>query len=403
MKYLKNHSRLALGYFLIAALLGLILRSFYVLEIPITFKFVVHAHSHIALLGWVYIALTTIIYKLYLEKLQLQKKYNYIFWFTQLTLVGMLCSFPFQGYALFSIVFSTLFLIASYWFFIFFKKHISSENKEQNSYYCINTALWYVVISSIGPWALGGIMTTLGATSIWYRLAIYFYLHFQYNGWMILALIGILLYILEEQNIQVSKAVFKRFFYSINIGIITTFFLSTLFTKPPIILYILGGIGGVFQLYSLFLIINYLKQNSEKISALVSSFQLSLLKTVGFFLLLKMILQLLTALPYFANLAVTILDFTIGYLHWTFLGVVTICLFLFLDYFRMIKIPKKAYYIYLSGFLLTEALIFYKGFIIWQSLPLLHTYFKLLALASLLIVIAILYIFATSFFIKKEK
>ena len=33
MKYLKNHSRLALGYFLIAALLGLILRSFYVLEI----------------------------------------------------------------------------------------------------------------------------------------------------------------------------------------------------------------------------------------------------------------------------------------------------------------------------------------------------------------------------------
>ena len=69
----------------------------------------------------------------------------------------------------------------------------------------------------------------------------------------------------------------------------------------------------------------------------------------------------------------------------------------------MIKIPKKAYYIYLSGFLLTEALIFHKGFIIWQSLPLLHTYFKLLALASLLIVIAILYIFATSFFIKKEK
>ena len=402
MKYLKNHSRLALGYFLIAALLGLILRFFYVLEIPITFKFVVHAHSHIALLGWVYIALTTLIYKLYLEKLQVQKKYNYIFWFTQLTLVGMLCSFPFQGYALFSIVFSTLFLIASYWFFIFFKKYISLENKNRNSYSCSNAALWYLVISSIGPWALGGIMTTLGATSIWYRLAIYFYLHFQYNGWMILALIGLLLYILEEQNIQVPKAVFKRFFYSINIGIIATFFLSTLFTKPPIILYILGGIGAIFQLYSLFLIVNYLKQNSKKISALFSSFQLLLLKTVGFLLVLKMTLQLLTALPYFANLAVTILDFTIGYLHWTFLGVVTITLFLFLDYFRMIKIPKKAYYIYLSGFLLTEALIFYKGFIIWQSLPLPHTYFKLLALASLLIVIAILYIFATSFFIKKE-
>jgi len=55
-----------------------------------------------------------------------------------------------------------------------------------------------------------------------------------------------------------------------------------------------------------------------------------------------MLLQLLTAFPYFANLAATFLDFTVGYLHWTFLGVVTIALFFLLDYFKLMRISCKA-------------------------------------------------------------
>lgn len=34
MNYLKNHMKLALSYFLIAAVLGLVLRSFHSIEIP---------------------------------------------------------------------------------------------------------------------------------------------------------------------------------------------------------------------------------------------------------------------------------------------------------------------------------------------------------------------------------
>lgn len=396
MNHLKTHSKVALGYFLIAALLGLILRSFYVFEIPITFKFFVHTHSHIALLGWVYIALTTVIYKIYLEKLQLQKKYTYLFGFTQLTLIGMLGTFPFQGYALFSIVFSTLFLIATYWFFWFFKKHTATEIKTKNSYKCISVALWFMVLSSIGPWMLGGIMSTLGATSVWYRMAIYFYLHFQYNGWMMMALLGILVYILETQQLIIPKTVFRRIFYSINLGIVATFSLSTLFTEPPFFLYLIGGIGAMLQLYGLTQLLKFLINHRKNTQAIFNKFQLLVLKTIGVLALLKMILQLLTVLPYFANLAVTILDFTIGYLHWTFLGVVTISLFLFLDYLKLFKLSTKGYYLYLLGFMLTEGLIFYKGFIIWQNLPLIDGYFKLLLLGSLSIVVSLLYLFFTA-------
>ena len=70
---LKTHTKLALGYFVLAALLGCVLRFFKVLEIPITYKFIVHTHSHIALLGWVYLALTTLLYKLYLSNAKVHK------------------------------------------------------------------------------------------------------------------------------------------------------------------------------------------------------------------------------------------------------------------------------------------------------------------------------------------
>lgn len=397
MHQLKIHSRIALSYFLTAAALGLVLRSFLILKIPITYKFIVHTHSHIALLGWVYIALTTLIYKLYLEKQELDKKYRHIFWFTQFTLLGMLFSFPFQGYALFSIIFSTLFLIASYWFFWFFRKNVRVEDKKNNSYRCINTALWFMVLSSIGPWALGAIMNTLGATSIWYRLAIYFYLHFQYNGWMILSLTGVLLYILEQRNIYFHKEKFSAFFQLLCTGIIASFLLSALFTKPHISVNFIGGIGAILQLVAFLALFRFLIKKKKELINSFSKFQFTLLKTIVFLLFLKMGLQILTATPYFANLAVTIMDFTIGYLHWTFLGVITISLFLFFDYFGLLKVSKNAYLLYILGFITTEAFIFYKGFVIWQNKPLFENYFIILALSSLLIILALLVILLTSF------
>ncbi|WP_425235714.1 hypothetical protein [Ulvibacterium sp.] len=95
-----------------------------------------------------------------------------------------------------------------------------------------------------------------------------------------------------------------------------------------------------------------------------------------------MLLQLLTAFPYFAA---TILDFTIGYLHWTFLGVVTLSLFLFLDYLKLLQIYLKTHFLYLFGFFLTEILIFYKGIAAWQSFAVFENYYEILWAGSLLI------------------
>ena len=209
---LRRHTNISLLYFFIVGLLGLFLRFFFVTPLSANFRYVVHAHSHIALLGWVYIALTTIIYRVYFTGENKGKRYLQIFIFTQITLIGMLVTFPIQGYALFSIIFSTLFLFASYFFAWFVFRNIPTQFKETFSYRLIRIALWFMIISSIGPWAISVVMVTLGSTSIWYKLSIYFYLHFQYNGWFMLALCGILFYVFNSIGVVISKKNFKIFF-----------------------------------------------------------------------------------------------------------------------------------------------------------------------------------------------
>ncbi len=396
MRGLSGHIAIALLYFLLAAVLGVVLRLFPVTGIPVQYRFLVHTHSHIALLGWVYIALTTLLYKLYLGASIKKHLYKRIFWFTQCTLIGMLCTFPFMGYALFSIIFSTLFLLVSYWFTWFFMKYTPGALQQKTSYLFVRAGLLYMIISSLGPWALGGIMSTLGSTSIWYRIAIYFYLHFQYNGWFIMALTGIFLFALEYAGFAFSKRTLKNVFVLLNLGIVLSFFLSVLWTEPHFTFDLLGALGAVLQLLSILILIAHLKKkNTGKL--IFTSFNRVLLITATSLLFFKMILQLISALPYFVNLTYRILDFVIGYLHLTFLGVVSFFLFALLNHFRLLNLSKKGYYIYLAGFILSELCIFYKGFVILKQQALFEEYFHTLVFVSLLIPIGIFIILIKSF------
>lgn len=382
---LKKHTNIALGYFLLVGLLGIFLRSFFVTSVPANFRYVVHAHSHIALLGWVYIGLTTLIYKMYFSEAGHGKTYKRIFWFTQVTLLGMLFTFPFTGYAVLSITFSTLFLFASYLLTWFVLKKTPEAYKEAYSFKCVKASLWYLVISSIGPWALGGIMATLGKTSIWYKMAIYFYLHFQYNGWFLLALCGIFLYFLERRNLQPSKKSFQTFFKLLNAAVILSFFLSVLWVKPHWIYYVLGAIGAALQIWAFAVFFGMIRPFWQDSISAFTPFVKFLLKLTGISLVVKMLMQLFSAHPYFAEIAFMYKDIVIGYLHWVFLGMVSMALFAFLKAANLLKLSRSVFWIYLAGFVLSEGLIFYKGVSVWLELPFFNDYFKsLLAVSSLL-------------------
>ncbi|QNM86452.1 hypothetical protein H9W90_04835 [Polaribacter pectinis] len=388
---IKKQVLIALFYFLIAGSLGVLLRLFPVTEVSATYKYIVHTHSHVALLGWVYVGLTSLIYHLFIKK-EVQKKYSILFWCTQITILGMLVSFPITGYALFSIIFSTLFLICSYWFYFFFRKHNTCD-KTNYSYKFINTSLLFMVLSSIGPWALGIIMSTLGSTSHWYKNAIYFYLHFQYNGWFIFCVLGILFFILEKNKININKKNNFLFYKLMIVSCCLTLCLSFLWIKPSIFIYILGFIGALIQVIALIKFHQILKNSKAEFFQRTKPFTYTLLQFVYFLFAFKIILQFLTAIPYFAILVSQITDFVIGYLHLTFLGVVSLSLFAFLNYFKLLKLSKFWVKIYLTGFIVSEILIFYKGFCNWQQLSIINNYYTILMIVSSLIPISLLGIF----------
>ena len=387
----KTQAFIALLYFLIAASLGIILRLFPVTNVSATYKFLVHTHSHIALLGWVYVALTSLIFHLFIKN-DVKKKYNLLFWCTQITILGMLLSFPITGYALYSIIFSTLFLICTYWFYFFFKKHNNCK-KDRYSYKFINASLLFLIISSIGPWAIGIIMNTLGYTSHWYKNAIYFYLHFQYNGWFIFCLLGLFFFFLKKHKIYVEKAFVSSFYKLMIVSCVLTVCLSFLWIKPPLEIYIIGFIGAIIQLIALFKFWQIINTIIKDLHKKLTPFTIRLLTFVYTLFAFKILLQFFTSIPYFAELTSQILDFVIGYLHLRFLGIVSLSLFVFLQEFGLIRLSKFWTRVYLVGFILSEILIFYKGFCNWQQLSIINNYYQILMLVSSLIPIAVLGIF----------
>lgn len=386
---LKKQTNIALSFFLIAALIGLFLRFLFIADVEVDFKYFLHAHSHVALMGWVYLAMLVLMRFCFFDLRKNKKHYKSIYVFTLMTVLGMLFSFPFQGYAAVSITFSTLFLFASYWFYWFFIKYTLKDKKQLQSYRILKYALIYMLISSIGPWAVGGVMATLGSGSVWYRIAIYFYLHFQYNAWIILGLIGIFVYILENKGVLIEKKSIKVFLMYFNSGLILTFFLSILFIEPHGIFYVISIAGGALQLMSLFYVKEAIPDLKTKIKKIFSHLEITVLKWVSILLLIKFIMQFFAGFKPVADLITNYKNLTIGFLHWTFLGVITLFLFVLLSYFKVIKINKAVIYFYVLGFALTEALIFWRPISFIFNLDFSIPQYMLLFIASFLLVIGI--------------
>lgn len=391
---LQKQSKVTLGYFFIVSVLGLYLRFLNVPQLHvgfkgIDFKHILHAHSHVALLGWIYLSLNILIYKLFLKEAEKPKIYKRIFFVTNIALLGMLIAFPLQGYALYSISASTLYLIITYFFTWFVTKYIPEKYKNRFSWKLVRTGLFYLVISSLGTWAVGPIMSTVGVSSPYFNDALYFFLHFLYSGFFFLTLIGVLFYILEKKDLDFSSFETDAFYVTLNIGIFLTYFLSILWTQPPLIFYLLGIIGAVYQLKGFYLLYKILKPQFEKIKSIFSSFSYAVLVIASVLLAIRVILQFLSGIPYFADLVYRLQDFIIGYLHLVFLGVVIPIMMVFMQYFKLIRIPKTAMQLFLITLFITEGLLFLNATLIWLKGNPLALYHQLMAGFSCLFPIAV--------------
>jgi hypothetical protein len=113
----KSWMRWALFFFFAASFFGLMMRYYFLGEIPFfAYKNLLHTHSHIALLGWGYM----LIMGYYVFSFGSDQKrvglYKKMLTINVVAGLGMLVSFPIQGYGAVSIFFSTIQLLSSYYF-----------------------------------------------------------------------------------------------------------------------------------------------------------------------------------------------------------------------------------------------------------------------------------------------
>ena len=381
-------------YFIITILLGLSLRVSYIADVFFNIRHVTHSHSHIGLLGWIYTILSSLICQYFLRETD-RKPYFILFLCTQFCILGMLFSFPFGGYFLYSIIFSSLFIICTYWFSIFFlkrskkynfirfsiSKSVDTEHDKPLSLKFVHWGIYFLILSSIGIWLLPVAIVKAGKGSDWYNSALYFFLHFQYNGWFLAVLFGLLVGEIEHNSLLNSKRL-KGALYNFVIGTIGSVTLSWVgfFNEP--ILYIIGNISGFLLLASIFELYRAYMQ-LEKPAFLMQMFLL--------LCMLKTIFMFLGSFPWIAEVVLPNREFVISYLHFTFLGVIGFGVLHFLEKNLHIHFPYWSLSLYTTAFVGSEILIAYKGIAILCELFVPDNYYLLLVVFSSLFFIAVGY------------
>lgn len=323
-----------------------------------------HGHSHFAFSGWVSQALMAIIVARLsgISGKDLFGKYNRLLYLNLICAYGMLISFPIQGYGVVSIFFSTCALFVSY----FFMASVWADtNKCRGGKIIIpwlKAATLFNALSSIGAFSLAFMMATRCMQQNWYLAAMYFFLHFQYNGWFSFVLLGLLFEKLELVN--VSSTILKKIFWLFAIAFFPAYFLSALWMPIPFIVYIMVVISAIMQMvgwiWAMMIIWGkrkLLKTDLSGVPGIIIA--LSLLAFT-----VKLVLQLGSTIPSLSTLAYGFRPIVIGYLHLVFLGFVTLFIIGYSMNAGKIETDKKntrGVFILIAGIIMNEIALMVQG------------------------------------------
>ncbi len=349
-------ARTALMWLLVAALMGVWLRwqGWGAPPVVFNFRFLTHAHSHLMFLGWVYNALAALLLSLFLPE-RLPRIYVWLWLGLQAGLAGMAVAFPIQGYGVVSIAFSTLHMLLAGWLGLRFW---FDAGKEGPAYTALRWAIIFLLISSAGPFALGYVMAKGGQATIWYNLAIYFYLHFQYNGWMFFALLAILLRLLPPSDRRLGPAV-----HLLAGGCAATYAVSTLWAEPPVPVYLLAGAGVLLQLWGA-LILMRVWQAVSWATAWPQTWSRRFAALAFYSFLLKLAVQTLALWPGLGRMVFLNRNWLIAYFHLVFIGVITaalIAVFIQKNWLPTGKQTAPGWWLLIGGYVCTELVLTLPG------------------------------------------
>ena len=389
---------------LIVALIGLLMRYKIGFEFPFfDQKHLQHSHSHFAFSGWISHTLMVLMI-VFLEKkkvlLQAQddnreknienrffKKYSSILSANLICAHGMLVFFIIQGYGLFSIIFSTSSIIVSCVFDYYFVKDLKLISNDDLSKNWFKTALFFNVISSFGTFALAYMMISKNIHQNEYLASIYYYLHFQYNGWFFFACMGLLFSFLQLKSSE--NSFFKRAFWLFFLSCIPAYFLSTLWWDLPIWIYLITVVAAFIQVYAWFRFLIIIIKTKREFLYNFPFFLRYILLFVAFALSIKFLLQLGSTIPVLSTLAFGFRPIVIAYLHLVLLAIISLFLLFYvyanhlIHFNRQIKIGVITFSI---GVLLNEIILAIQGVASFSYTPIPYVNEMLFGAAIVLVI-----------------
>lgn len=339
----KTTLHISLFLFVLTALTGIWMRLTPFVDILLPYEHILHAHSHTAMLGWAFIGCIAIFLKLFWAEIKNKKEAKWIVWALFIDTILMLIAFLYQGYGVLSIAMSTVHIFIEYWCVTFIYRTLKNKKLPRSGRLFLSGSLFALVLSSVGPFLLGMMPTQDLRSSM-----LYLYLHFQYNGWLTLFLIGMFLifYKLESKRIHLA---FWIYFISLFPG----YFTNIIGINEGF--HYIASIGAIGQWVAIILFLLEIKKNWSK-------FNEKLLLLLTFFLLLvKSSMELLLIFPALAEFTFSSHNVIIGYLHLTLLGFISIFILTQLYSLRLFQkrtFTTIGFSVFVFGFALNEIVLF---------------------------------------------
>jgi hypothetical protein len=308
----------------VVAFIGVLMRYKIGFEFPFfNQKFLQHAHSHFAFSGWVSQALMILMLLVLKGRLSALrwKHYNLILWINIVCAYGMLLAFSIQGYGVYSIIFSSLSILVFFVFSYFYIIDLKAARDLRGREWFI-AALLFGIISSLGTFALIYMMVTNNIPQHEYLASIYWFLHFQYNGWFFFAGMGLFVnHCVYSWN---SPPMPRRIFWLFALSCIPAYGLSVLWLDLSVYLIIIIALAAIAQVWGWILILRFWMRFKPGQSYSLVPITRMLLTFVAIAISVKYALQMGSVFPPVSDLAFSFRPIVIAYLHLVLLAITSV-------------------------------------------------------------------------------
>lgn len=348
-----NEAKLILLNFLVLSLVGTLLRYLQINGlVQINYKNLLEAHSHFAFSG---VLLLSCITALCLSFEELAYYINPgIFKIFLAESYLLLIIFTIFGYKAPGIIASTLYLFTTY-YLVYLIWQGSKKINDQIVALILRYAAFFFMFSTLALWCMGPLMALKFAGKPIYYNTVYFYLHFQYNGFFTFSVLALLVQYLSKKKLVHDSDLNSNHIHLLAFATLLSYFISTLWCNPNFIIRLLAFSGAFFQAYvfiKLYFTFKKSVSNQIKFSFLIKF----ILVACG----IKILLMLIISIPFISFNSISNRHTIIGFLHLTFIGT------LWLSYWYCIQnqvlqnqfTNGKKMFVFLLFYILSEILLF---------------------------------------------